>query len=194
MKQQWAHQDRATTSYRAGQSLLLLPTRDLLIRETTRLVRARNNAQRSVFEPAVVQVYPDGNHACHHVCWRLDVHYSSLHGPRTESVNLKTLADSYGQVLVPGDFPVGALSLIEEYSLHSKTVWAQDGANQFPNGVRFREFTNHRDGQEISLSVNALRHFFRKLLGCLFVETRINDGETVLLYIFRQFSERGHRK
>jgi hypothetical protein len=34
-------------------------------------VRARNNAQRSVFEPTVVQMYPDGNHACHYFCWRL---------------------------------------------------------------------------------------------------------------------------
>src|SRR6202040_2383285 len=105
-------------------------------------MRTSNHAQRTVITFAFVQMKPDGEHASHDLARRLHVEDSSLHRPRTKSVNVLALTDGNRQVLMPNDFPVRCSSLIEENPPNRETFGAKDSLHDFADGTRYRKCLN----------------------------------------------------
>ena len=64
--------------------------------------------------------------------WRLHVRDTRLDRPRAKTVNLMTPLNHNGQVLVPCNFPIRFLRLVEEGALDCEAILPDDRLGQNP--------------------------------------------------------------
>ncbi len=68
-----------------------------------------------------------------------------LCGPRAVTFEFKALADGYGDVLMPGDLPVGRVSLVEERGANDEGFGAEDGFDDGADGWILGDLLESRD-------------------------------------------------
>ena len=98
-------------------------------------MRTGNHTQRPIIGTALVQVEPDGEHAIHEICWGLYVQDSTLHRPRTKSINILTFANGDGQILMPNDLPICALGLVEKNPSDSKALGPEGSRHEITDAL-----------------------------------------------------------
>lgn len=88
-----------------------------MIGEAAELVGAGEDSQGAVLRGGVVEVEAEGDHLHENGDGGLDVRNAVLDRPRSEAGDVPPLLDGEGEVLMPGDLPVGVRCLVEDRQL-----------------------------------------------------------------------------
>ena len=93
-------------------------------------MRAGKDTDRSVVDPAIVDVDADSDHPLEHWNGRLHMLNSAFHTPGTEASDLASSPNGNCEVLVPGDLPVRPGRLVEKKSANGETARAQNASRR----------------------------------------------------------------
>ncbi len=109
VEQQWFHHEHITGAARAGHLRRgLSQAGDLFVVQYTMPMRARQDAERAVVQPTVVEMDAQRDHPFENMRWRMHVWDAALHRPAYVTRCFDARRNRDGRVLMPRDDPVRA--------------------------------------------------------------------------------------
>jgi hypothetical protein len=118
--------------------------------ETTQQMRSRNDLQRSIFGGRRIQVDSERQNPCQNRGRRLRVQHAGFFGPTRPAFPRSALLHRQTQVLVPGNAPIGAFSLVEESGATRYCAGTKQPLRDACNQRMHRQPYDSWQGQQIS--------------------------------------------
>lgn len=145
MEKERAHEHAPAGRYRAHLFRHLLTQHgNLRLGETAEPMGARQHAEGTVAGRRIVEVQAYRENVLQQRHRRLDVDHTLFDRPRTEAVEIAPLTDRDGEILMPGDFPVGSRRLIENGELGGPGVVAEQRSCHLSWSTESRELSQQR--------------------------------------------------
>jgi hypothetical protein len=121
--------------------------------EDTAIVSAGEEADGAVVAEAVVEVEAEGEHGFEDVARGLDVGDAFFEGPGSVAGKVVAGVDGDGEILVPGDFPVGAGEFVEKDAADGEGMRAEVRGDEGEGFVGDREVVDGAMAEEIAAGV-----------------------------------------